>query len=166
MQWELFNSFFKITQTTQNMPNPWRSVRVSSVLDEVYTNWPRFLGFYFKKRWGSILKQKEEETLLTKIYSKFISVFWEIGYNQTKPSKMRKANVEEVSITPWKPVLPIEKLLSMGTVACAAPLAGNHGAGSARAKGGRGSLRTGPVFVLTFCVPLFTAYFSHILGAQ
>ena len=65
-----FNSFFKITQTTQNMPNPWRSVRVSSVLDEVYTNWPRFLGFYFKKRWGSILKQKEEETLFS--YRKFI----------------------------------------------------------------------------------------------
>ena len=38
-------------------------------------------------------------------------MFWEIGYNQTKPSKTRKASVEEVSITPWKPVVPIENLL-------------------------------------------------------
>ena len=50
-----------------------------------------------------IRKQEEEETLLLpKIYSNSfnLSVFWEIGYNQTKPSKMRKASVEEVSITP------------------------------------------------------------------
>lgn len=82
--------------------------------------------------------------------------------NRPKRAKAFKLRVEGVSICwklPRRKTCPSPRKLPKVEVSPARiPMAGNAGAGSAMAKGGRGgSGRTGPGFVSSQCVPLPTA---------